>query len=91
MKDNGGSAFPCSMRRDENYMDEGGFGRVRTVTLQEGGMSLRDYFAAKVVQGIISSPNTRITGAPNREQDADPALAQRAYEIADVMIAERNK
>lgn len=44
----GGSAFPFSVRRDERYMDEGGYGRVRTVTVQKGGMSLRDYFAANL-------------------------------------------
>ena len=44
----GGPAFPCSVRRSEKYMDDGGYGRTRTVTVQEGGMTLRDWFAGQV-------------------------------------------
>lgn len=38
-------AFPVSVRKAENYMDEGGYGRSRTITVNEGGMSLRQYAA----------------------------------------------
>ena len=46
------------------------------------GMSLRDYFAIKVLQGMMASPHT------------DPSLAyeryaQTSYHIADVMIKAR--
>jgi len=47
------------------------------------GMSLRDYFAAKAMQGLIAS-----------EADAQwnkPALAKFTYEVADAMLAERDK
>lgn len=43
--DDGGAAFPISERRTEQYMDEGGYARTRTVTVNEGGMSLLEYFA----------------------------------------------
>lgn len=67
-KDVGGSAFPCS-----------GYEKWHP----EGGMSLRDYFAAKAMQGIVSAYG-------------DPAglserIADQAYWIADAMIAERAK
>jgi hypothetical protein len=46
------------------------------------GMSLRDYFAAKAMQGLIMRRDW--THIPER----DTALA---YEYADVMLAERAK
>jgi hypothetical protein len=42
-----------------------------------GGLTLRDYFAAKAMQGIMA--NHRMLGE----------VAKAAYEIADVMLAER--
>ena len=79
-KDNGGPAFPCSVRRSENYMDEGGYGRVRMVTAQEGGLSMRDYFAAKAMQGILA------THPPASELGT---FVQYAYRIADAMLKAR--
>ena len=80
---NGGPAFPCSVRRDENYMDFGGYGRTRTVTLQEGGMTLRDWFAGQALAGMIRA-NHRLEFTP-------PDDATWAYQIADAMLAERAK
>lgn len=49
----------------------------------EEGMTLRDYFAAKAMQGYISSDD---------ECEWDPIyLASWAYRVADAMIAERAK
>lgn len=48
-------AFPTSKRKTENYMDAGGYGRTRTVTVEEGGMTLREYYAGLVMQGLIST------------------------------------
>lgn len=81
----GGSAFPESKRRVENYMDEGGYGRSRIVTVQEGGMTLRDYFAAKALAGMLAA-----------ESEAEgfytaASAAERAYAFADAMIAVRAK
>jgi hypothetical protein len=47
---------------------------------QNTGMTLRDYFAAKALTGIIA-------GSPG---SVPQWLASRAYEIADAMLAERN-
>jgi hypothetical protein len=52
--------------------------------LQNDGMTLRDYFAAKAMQGDISSFS----------DDKDPSdvasiIAERAYQIADAMLKAR--
>jgi hypothetical protein len=48
---------------------------------QNTGMTLRDYFAAKAMQGLLAN-------------DSDPLferVAEWAYDIADEMLKERNK
>ena len=66
MKNDGGPAFPhpSGWRRDPDISD---------------GMSLRNYLAAKAMQGLLSARdpvNTTIGG-----------IAEAAYKMADVMIA----
>ena len=61
--DNGGPAFPSTITDD---------------SLHVGGMSLRDYFAAKAMQGLIAG------GSTDRHQ-----IAQAAYSVSDAMINER--
>lgn len=46
------------------------------------GMSLRDYFAAAALQGLLSCES--VQGTPME-------FAERTYEVADAMIAERSK
>jgi len=41
--------FPETSRKEEQYMDDGGYGRTRMVTVTEGGISLRDWFAGKAM------------------------------------------
>ena len=68
--DNGGPAFPhpAGWRRDPEISD---------------GMSLRDYFAAKALQGICASgPGEHMTS---------PAIAREAYDLAEAMLIERLK
>lgn len=56
------------------------------------GMNLRDYFAAKAMQGIISlGSNYAYT-----EEDMDSgtladAIARYSYQVADTMLKEREK
>jgi hypothetical protein len=45
------------------------------------GMTLRDYFAGQTITGLIDL----------RVEANCPAIAKRAYEIADAMLAERAK
>ena len=69
---NGGSAFPLPLGTANCSEPE-----------QSGGMSLRDYFAAKAIQGLIAqSCGTAL--------ESDHILgAQYAYRIADAMLAAR--
>lgn len=46
------------------------------------GMKLRDYFAAKAMQGMLADTDTG--GRPEY-------FAKRAYEYADALLIERNK
>jgi hypothetical protein len=50
----------------------------------EAGMTLRDYFAAAALQGLLASPDTVGTAG-------FVAYAYHAYQYADAMLAERAK
>jgi hypothetical protein len=52
----------------------------------EEGMTLRDYFAAKVMAAFLSSPDDA-----NYYQKHPGLLADSAYKIADAMLAERTE
>ena len=69
-KDNGGPAF-------------GEFKRVGDVAMRDGGISIRDYFAAKAMQGMIAA-----AGYHRGEVDF---MAESAYDCADAMLLERAK
>ena len=76
-KDTGGPAFP-----------EGG----NNVNTQEwevyGGMTLRDYFAAKALPAILER---LLVIRDNSIEDAIRISARDAYRVSDAMIAERNE
>ena len=66
----GGPAFPSTISDD---------------SLHVGGMSLRDYFAAKAMQGLLAQSCGTAFGS-------DPILgAQYAYQMADAMLATREE
>ena len=67
----GGPAFPVTI---ENGLSAGG----------DRGMTLRDYFAAKVVQGMLASGNL-----PKSVQDEELAVA--GYQVADAMLKARDE
>jgi len=48
----------------------------------EHGLTMRDYFAAKALQGFLASPLLKT------ESGAD-AMARNAYRVADAMMEER--
>jgi hypothetical protein len=83
----GGPAFPQGI---DQGASEAGFPIVEIT----GGLTVRDYFAAKALQGIIATPDERsIQGTPEEveamqtkwiEQDAISA-----YKFADAMIKAR--
>lgn len=71
-KDDGGSAFP-------QYFN----GSIPGIGVEKfDGMSLRDYFAAMAMQGVLA--NSGFTKSPID-------VADYAYIISDEMLAERNK
>lgn len=73
-KENGGTAFPTlDANREEDYGTR--------------GMSLRDYFAAKALQGLISTAGApRLLGLSGCENET----ASAAYKLADAMLAARS-
>lgn len=76
--------YPQTARQSENYMDAGGYGNTRTVSVNKGGLELRDYFAAKALQGLLSNSETNRAWGVNEN-------AKYAYEQADAMIKQRGK
>lgn len=68
--------------------------RQETNIVREEGMTLRDYYAAKAMQGILSRPQW---GFENKEDAAKltdhliRGTAIYAYGVADAMLAEREK
>lgn len=77
----GGSAFPGRVG--------GGY---------PSGMSLRDYFAAKAFQSLLLSSTSGVAnaewtklGAAKAGKSADQFLAEMCYQLADAMIAARDR
>jgi hypothetical protein len=68
MIDTGGPAFPT-------LADNGH-------AMNQDGMTMRDYFAAKAMQSLILAAKT--------SQDVD-LLSKGAYQMADAMLKERSK
>lgn len=84
--DDGGPAFPMDWMDFQPHTGE------QVVRQQFPGMTLRDYFAAKAMQGIITS----LGEESHRKQMLREGHTLRdipavAYEIADAMLAERAK
>lgn len=85
-RDEGGRAFP------EPGVWDGNRDTVNPVGAyyDAGGMSLRDYFAAKALQGIMGNGAYHLTGEHFDGSDAKE-IASDCYALADAMIAERAK
>lgn len=67
-------AFPVTPSYDEG------------VNMTYSGMGLRDYFAAKVLGGLMACP-----GDGSGMEDINEEYAQHAYRIADLMLKVRAK
>jgi len=74
-KNTGGPAFP-------------GLHPSKECTYKDSGMTLRDYFAAKAMQGIITAGKY---GGVIGVNGYEFSLAKMAYITADAMLAEREK
>lgn len=72
-KETGGQAFP---RQQWEYD-----GHNNVLQYQEDGMTLRDYFAAKAMQGVLVEAGCY----------SAYGAAKEAYEMADAMLKARNQ
>ena len=68
---NGGPAFPRAGKEWGN--------QAWTEAMAEDGMTLRDYFAAKAMQGLMDAAMPM------------PEIADAAYAMADAMLKERGQ
>jgi len=73
--DNGGPAFPCMPPQDTAAGSAVGY------PFPDQGMSMRDYFAAKWLQGYMANPSLDDI----KREDA----ASQAYKMADAMLKAR--
>lgn len=79
----GGPAFP-----EHRYFDSGIGAYGKTVTASDagcGGMTLRDYFAAKAMAHIPA-----LLAAKELNQSVEN-IAAWSYQVADALLAKRNK
>ena len=86
---NGGPAFPTMKSWDENFCDEAGYARTRRLSGAVGGMTLRDYFAAKAMQSLVNglSDNDRMAVLDGVLGFA--RISATAYCAADAMLRAR--
>lgn len=74
----GGPAFPCSgVHKGEKV----------NLIVDSHGMTLRDYFAGKVLQGVMASGTSMSIGTNHEEEMLD--MARAFYSMADAMIKAR--
>jgi hypothetical protein len=72
MDKNGGPAFPIVASSSEYIC--------------ASGMTLRDYFAAKAMQGFLANIGTVAAYSPS-----DDDIAKYSYDVADAMLEAREK
>ena len=77
----GGPAFPVPIA---GCNDGGVYNTLEQSGGKLGGMSLRDYFAAKAMQGMLASPHANPKASMMR-------CAMESYAMADAMLAMRQK
>ena len=85
-KDTSDPAFPLALGWVETDMNSGSQKCVDVRDVSHG-MSLRDYFAAKALQGMMSYPGNESWGDFARMSAGDAAT--QAYNYADAMLAAR--
>ncbi|EKJ8216970.1 hypothetical protein [Citrobacter sedlakii] len=77
--DNGGYAFPIPNADFQTFAPS----TIEEYKRVQSGMTLRDYFAAKVINGILSDPNAGLL-----EDDLN-RYAVISYKAADAMLKAR--
>lgn len=75
---NNPNAFPIALKDNSNPFRS-----------DASGMSLRDYFAAKAMQGFIANSLTMQVISDNFPNEGDEYIAEQSYGIADAMLKQR--
>lgn len=89
MKDDGGPAFPSGPLQ---FKTTGSTANPTVETVNFLGMTLRDYFAAKVISAMLDGNLAVVAKEAAKEGLTHGAyLARAAYILADAMLAERAK
>jgi hypothetical protein len=78
-------AFPTSHEEPDDY--NGHNNSKKTVIDQ--GMTLRDYFAAKAMQGMFANPDDGHENYDLSYEDYVKEIARCSYKMADAMLAAR--
>lgn len=76
-KETGGPAFPC-----DNIVERNEKGQLIGVEKSSAGLTMRDYFAAKAMQGFAADDNATW-------RNGIEGMAHCAYEWADAMLEAR--
>ena len=79
---NGGPAFPCEV----GPASDGHTIQAGNMQWMQPGMTLRDYFAAKAMQGMLANPNQDYAPLTIKAQEA---VVAGAYEMSDAMLKAR--
>jgi hypothetical protein len=91
----GGPAFPCqaTINRDSGELIPHQFGNDDFVV---PGVSMRDYFAAKALMGLLAEPisegmqsTTSYIATPLEHDQPGDLMARSAYRLADAMLKAR--
>ena len=93
-QNNGGPAFP---HVPESFVYVPGQGKAN-IPGTDGGMSLRDYFAAKAMQGMLAVPDDQRYGdradksltVEQWQRWCVTGVVEHAYRVADAMLATRS-
>ena len=64
---------------------------TQTLGMHLSGMTLRDYFAAKAMQGLIASPRMPAPAHHGGTDVTDSMVADLAYKMADAMLKAREQ
>ena len=92
MSNNGGPAFPTPEVALEAYNDDHDK-YIKSYPVDHAGMTLRDYFAAKALNGMLSCEKLASDAAQAGLKPAQYAsgLATASYLFADAMLTARAK
>lgn len=70
-------------------MSDGG-SAFPSLEIGQAGMSLRDWFAGKAMQALLSDPKY-LQAIKAQSLEVDSFVANTAYEMADAMLGQREK